>query len=419
MTITIDYEDFHQSQQELIWFNKDNNSNIEINQVRVFIKNQFVEALDILSENNYPNLDYKIKLLSHFLPEMGNRIAYFHVNKSDNNTHYFYYYLSSVFDHMFEEVQNQSNSNEYYNNVWIHELSHSFDFLELNKFHTDYEKLENYSSDKLQYFFSYLDVFRAEGIATLIEDLLNNDQESEKWFIDENSLKINQNVIQSLNSETYKADITKALPYWCGKNFIINCLFYKLPHLRKDIQNILNKIKDTRYISMKDFTEKFRLNQLYSISIEDYIFINVQRKIKLPIKIDLSKYIIDNILLFYGDNEYVQHFYKIYNLLSKGKENASKEAVFSDYLKEIIGYSMTEVEIKNYYETIIKSEKSDSCYMQLLNSKYHEWMSDKNETAALQLTYVFDNEDTLKDILPIVGRVDDMLVLSFKNSAFL
>ena len=47
MTITIDYEDFHQSQQELIWFNKDNNSNIEINQVRVFIKNQFIEALDI------------------------------------------------------------------------------------------------------------------------------------------------------------------------------------------------------------------------------------------------------------------------------------------------------------------------------------------------------------------------------------
>jgi hypothetical protein len=255
--------------------------------------------------------------------------------------------------------------------------------------------------------------YRAEGFATFVEDLFDNgNPESEQWDTRDNEdfnrsfALISQNE-NRLDIETIK--YIEFLPYRLGKILIMNSLYYIDNKNRPVYDDIIDKLNsgEKTDIKMSDFRGIDILLKLLSISVEEFIFTNLQTRVKSGINLQIHSDFIYLLHQLSSNDNYYKDFHGL-NLLQNvlnGQKNAEP-----DY-KEILGYTMEEEEINESYQEFKRKENINFTLKNLVEKTYKSWVETKSENLAWKLTYVFDDEDIFYDDVPIIGYLDDMLVL--------
>lgn len=414
--INLTFQDIHNSKQELHWFNKDNNVNYDLNQISRFIKDQVNRAIKLLHGNfGVENHIFNIKIIQDPSRIHGNTLAYFNAELSTRYDSMFFCYWKYA---IIEYHQNTTNAKSDIKNVWIHELAHCFDFVEI---HRMYETLKKIKSDyththivrhQVRYLYlklmSNLKKVRAEGIATFIEDLFDNG-DNEIW---EKEFIVNvyfQNFTKILE---FDEDNLKSIgQYHFGKHLILNVLFYKHQEYDHIFKSVAHKIRTSENISISDFVGMDILPCIYNIKIEEILFIHLQKKTPLLFEISLQETILqhlleiaesDNIIMLESETQFIDDLFKL------DEWNDNKKIRF---FEDSVGYPMKNEEIESHYIAFKAQFLNHNVFIELLSKAYSNWEATHDELLAWKLSYVFDKEDLIPDDLYIVGIIDDMLVL--------
>ncbi len=423
MTINITFEDFHGAVERFDQYGKERNTAVDINKFKKFVESQFREAILFLNKECKPSIQYDIKIITKSPNNNSHSIAYFRSDKSDDLRHYFAYYLEFAIPHF---ANYHISCNQNVKNVWIHELVHSLDYFKIKDAHF---KIETYfknihfnqgfgrglKSNSVYYVLNYLNKLRIEGIATFVEDLFDNAaQNNELWLkIDEMNIELYLGLIfnSSQNDRKINTDFINSIPYRLGKHLVLNCLFY-IDEANADIyRNVLMKINNNENISLKDIGSISFLEKLLNLSLEDFIYINLASTSSLSPDITFKSTFLKVILNFLNNegfqenNDFQNGFNLLIKILKSDKDN------LQNLLKDVLGSKMNEVVIRENYDFFLKNHNQNKIFIQLLNKVYQNWEINKNELDAWKLTFVFDEQDIIFDNLPVIGYLDDMIVL--------
>jgi hypothetical protein len=411
MQFNITYEDITNCQFELKTFNNKNSTSYNFNDITKFLKSRFNEALTTIYKNEPPIINYHVRILQH--SKYSAKMAYFDAAKSSDLEHYIFSYYKALLE---EYHEHQTNSISTIGNVMLHELSHSADQKEIFRISNQLDSIINsldygrnslnkrYITPKILHFLAKL---RNEGVATFIEDIMDNSHaDYEIWMNDAESYMMLNVLLHSFDNDDM-ASMRGEVPYILGKHLLLNTLYYKYEFLRPQIDTVVQKIKNKLNINIADFGNVDIFPLIFEIRLEEFIFVNLQSKISLPLKTQFSVNLLDlishqaiqeGILESDFDIEDVSFF-----------KYCDKEESLKD-LHEIVGKPMLKDEIENQYLNFQK-ESYGQIFHNLLSSVYDKWKKSKDVISAMQLTYVFDEEDIIPDKFPIVGIIDDMFIL--------
>jgi hypothetical protein len=425
MKLILKFEDWFIVKQELADFNRHNLCEIQRDDFRRFISSQVKEAFDKLCSICSEAIEYEIRIISKSPENMeGGTLAYFQPDLSNRERHVFACYLEYALPHYYN-YRVQENAEYCCKNVWLHELIHSADyqniitankalryFNEENSQDAYFGQQEN--KNRLRNALWLLNKYRVEGIATFVEDLFDNrHSEDEKWdnaHTDDfmNSIYYNRNW-QRLQTQEDKqlSEYYNFLPYKLGKLLIFNCLYYTDEANRAVYHTVIDKINQGSLndIQLSDFNGIDILQKLIGISLEEFIFANIQQKVQSGIQLKLDVSFVEFIKeMLYPDYQDKQYNSQIIRNILKGRKNTE-----ADY-KDLLGYLMDKEEIaENYLK--FKRKPLNPTLQKLLTNTYEKWLATNDSLLEWKLTYVFDDEELFYDKIPIIGYLDDMLVL--------
>lgn len=389
--------------------------NISIDALHTYLKKSFIRACKILGVND------RISKCTIALMKSRTQLGAYHSELSSTSDFYF----SVSISHVFSCMQSHAEKLDY---LWIHELAHAFDYDELSRFSKSMQKYEREWAGK-----SILDALvslRHEGFATLMQELCGSDLANSNKIPDEPfdyynqvfvgyyDMILNQQIDMFIFShfefEEY-GSMYKSHAYQYGRPLIMNALYYKYPHYRPIIVAISHKFREGKAISMDDFQGLPLLFDFPKISTEEFIFINMQSKVKLPFPDRLSLKVLFMVQLFYKYDHSL-----LYEL------NPKKSYAYAQFLENILNSDINfnpkdfeyfkpkmiseDATMARLYISYTKS-MPDGIFKDLLTKVYNRWLAHKDEFSCWQLSYVFHRDDIIEDFIPYIGHIDDMMVL--------
>jgi len=418
--ITIRFEDRFVLERTFYDFNRDNNCKLSIDEFTRFIRLQLSEALERLQTICPSSLEYEVNVINRAPSNIkSSTIAYFDHRKSTDSKHYFCYYLDYGLPHYYRHCALAGHSDAEESNVWLHELVHSADFtlIKHNIKRLKFFDIENEATtlswtnpedDKqMMRILSWLMRFRDEGLATFIEELFDSSKpDMEQW----NMLRLSAPSLFSaavFRPRSVENEALAQLPYVLGKYLIFNCMY----HIDEDNRHIYNKIAckinatGINDVKLSDFEGVDILPKLLSITLEEFIFTTLLKQ-PLGLNYAFAGNFINAIKQFLWSCRYRETNYSTTLLRNaiNGQANTAEDFI------EVLGYPLSREETEEAYNSF--DLKSVNLTMRkLLVRTYEQWRETGDEIAAWKLTYVFDDEDIVNDEIPILGYLDDMLVL--------
>ncbi len=413
-----------------------------LHQLTNIIDEQVVLLQDLFNKTRADKLTFSLEQVSE---NDENTLACFLPELSTKNELRFSIYYPSIVGLCLDQLDKTDTNTINVKNTIIHELIHALDQeilardIDLNKqnniqvYETQYNSLINTNSkiskellNVQQVFFSFLRIFRNEGIAILGQKILGNN--IQKSFTREDAFtcyRIDLNHIFQIGENLcfFNSGITDNILAEI-KSIGLHAYFYADIIL---LYALKNRISD--FINVEELHEKLLTNQ----NIE---FISKKDKIKLVEKMiafDHSDYIQEVLRLKNYDNEYIvdqNAFYSYCGIMQSDQDEENITAFLNgilyaglnndphkylETLKTLLGYPMEIEEIERLFAEF-KQEKHYQDIVEeiikLAEILLVELKTNKSEIAKWALTYFLDEEDLIHDDIPYVGFQDDWIVMN-------
>lgn len=274
-----------------------------------------------------------------------------------------------------------------------------------------------YDADTLKAAVRILDTYRAEGIAVLGERLINKIP----FTLDE----INRDTklfkerlfpyILELSQDSFNGSLAKFVSIKINRE-AYNCT----PSLILQILRWQGTIHDTLWHKLTSGSTDLTLQELSTIlngafllSLPGYI-----GKLMMISRESEENPTLDSLIEFCNSIDYTRKTSladdgaKCLIRLASEKHPSAKD--FNEAIREIMGMKMSDEEIEESLSGRLPTDTSVDTLMDALRS--HPRGTEKGDVARWALTYLFDDEDIIADDLPILGLVDDKIVISIAVS---
>lgn len=409
--------------------------------------NNYIKNIFTIQFNKIANLFelYNIKLnirleqskqvsRNHFV------LASFDVIRSNKEDFYFSIYMESI-ENLYQDYMNKKAPIDIDEaSTILHELIHAADLTLLKEVIDEQKESQNLSllkeanfgivdleEDNLDYnvqwsVLSYLNTFRAEGVAILSEKLFNHNKsildhhESEKRFqkdLDELfDLYKNFNYHNRIeNNKIYKKlNLLKLKAYEYADTMLFNLVKTQLNEFStyENLESYINENNEEDSYFKKLTLIRYLLN----FDLSDYINSIIRYKLddgsKLLDPNDLYKYCF--FLQKDNNNEGLSKFIQLIN--SSGY--AKKKKLFIETMKSTIGYPMTKEEIFSEFKSFEKKNIQEDIYEDLveIGKNLLNNFDKAPEIISWAMTYLLDDEDLIHDRIEYLGLQDDWIVLN-------
>jgi hypothetical protein len=353
------------------------------------------------------NFDFEIDIVPNDATK--DFAAMFNSIMSNDTTLYFEMVMSTVIfeyeKYVDEDRKVLFGYSMYRDNIWLHEFAHGEDVVYLKINNANRSKLAEDS--KLYSAYCYLSKLRHEGIAVFYEELYGNDREVPSYGADKNAIK---EVTKAVNI-TADRNLASAF-YEESKFLILNTLYYKYPILRPLIDKLAGMGEEVQY-KLAYFKDFDIIHSLFSLQVEELIFVPLQNKVSLPYKTKFDDDLLLNLNKFSLESGYESLEildYKIKKLVKLSKRIGLDKLFF---ISDLVTDKMTNNQITEAFKlwSAKISEPSDSIYHSLVNEVYEYWKKEEDVLSSLKLSYLFQKNDIISDEIPNLGWVDDMLIL--------
>ena len=377
-------------------------------------------------------------------PENNKNLAYFDIRKTitrNDSKYYFGFYLKTLYYYSHDFfTANEDISNRVYQ-LWIHELIHMFDYLNLRNYYESINKLEiliNQNADTYGYQYpatnatSYLNLIhlliklRNEGIAQLYEKLSRTEQKcvdnlhKAKTIFDQLFYSVINNFSQYSNSRQNviiqeKIKDFETICYEIGHFFVLFAIANSLCSSCSDLANkaLLSLEKKDNLLSEKEIFQLIK--ESIHLDFGSYLYNLTNPFTSLPfrlITIDKLLDIVDITTRNLYENVFeIKH---ITNIIVATQNN--NKALFINEMKDIVGCQMSEEEVNEEYFSLLNNWKDagENYFGEFfikLKLLFETWKNNKNTLLLWALTYVLDPVDLINDKILYFGFLDDMLVM--------
>lgn len=417
MKLIFTYDQLSEIQLELEELNLKYDTRFDLFQFENYIRCQFQDAVKIISEYwDIQHSEHSICFEHNFMNKSS--LAVFYLAKSSIGHGVFGLNFRMAFNDYLEEIH-EENYRPIRKNVWLHELVHFVDILKLKE---GQEKIEVYDSNEnfLKRILLLWHYMRSEGIARMVDYLLENRETPPKeWNFNSRyaQSKINEylfNVLElkQIDSEE-ETSLWNLILYRYGKFLILNTLFYLEDENWEQYEKIFSYAYENDKITMSSIDGLDIFQSMTKISLEDFIYANIQKNINLPYPcINVADHL---------------RFFKL--ALIKESFNGGKavtillkivsqedELTFNDFNEILSDVEMTDEQILKFYHEYMNDEKISTVFKKLLNQVVNRWKSERDDIDRMKLLYTFSSETVFPQFLPILGNLDKMLVLGHNNS---
>jgi len=252
--------------------------------------------------------------------------------------------------------------------------------------------------------------FRAEGIATLLEYIINgkkpniiNAEDAAVEFDKIITALLNILYSVDMNNRTLPDFVKRVYPlaYTLGAGVLIYGLMQKHQE-ENDFIHINNCILEHQACKLINYQKL--IEKIIGFSSFDFLrFCLVQDWLLNEVK---------KLTIMYSNNLNIDIFESFYKVLHRIKENKDKDG-FVGLLKNLTGGSMAFEEILSHHKLLIHNKYIPD-EIKTLSTELCNQLEKKqeNEVILYALTYTFESFDVLDDTIDYFGYIDDMEILT-------